>query len=192
MGFVKFILTLVVLVGLCLAGSWYIKTPQPPQMSAQWRYLTDTASYTFHEWKSSPADLSTREQIEFWRPLAAGDNVVAQIEIARLLFSQAAEDLQAYRMAATFLDEPANTLGIPLAQNALGVAVRDGLGVPANKAEAYKWFYLASVRGLDLAEKNMLDLTHYMSESDLAKAKSLVESWEDSHGGRQMTSLISQ
>ncbi len=175
-GVLKLFLISVVLLALGFCGWWYLATPQPPTFPAQMRYLKDTIAFQTHHFQRLPsfdfdgASTITQEEADFWLPMAQEGNSVAQIFVARYLFSQGEKNPRAYQTALTFL-RPAAMDGIPVAQNALGVAYRYGLGVPQNTVEATKYFILAAARGLRLAQDNLYQMSRQITPDEMKEAK---------------------
>lgn len=170
--FINFLITFGIIALVCIGGYWFVMTPQPARTDEQIAYAIDTATFKVQQYK-----LKEQENITTWRDWARAGNRVAGLEQARLLFAQGPSNPNAYIEAATLL-RPLADKGIPEAQNALGVLVRDGLGgMQPDKLEAYKWFSLANARGLDLAERNMLELSHQMTSSQIFEAESRASTW---------------
>jgi TPR repeat protein len=171
----NFLLSLFVLIGVVMAARWYMTTPQPIGLAAQGVYLRDTVVFEIKRHRD-PLPQDPLRQIDYWRPLAEKQNSLAQLQIAQLLFSQAVRNRDLYAQAAGYL-RPAAERSVPLAQNALGVMYRDGLGMKQDRAEAYKWFTLSAERGLTLAEENRLALAHQMTPADVLRAQQLALTW---------------
>lgn len=177
-GFVKLLLItlLLVLIGFC--GWWYALTPQPPKAAARWAYMRDTLEFHTHNFQRLPdfkmkstGSIPTENEVNFWLPVAQSGNRVAQIYVAQYLFAQGSNtNPMPYVRALEFL-RPAADEGIPTAQNAVGVAYRYGLGVAQDSIEATKWFKLAAATGLKLAQENLYQMAHVLTEEDLAEAE---------------------
>lgn len=175
-GFVKFMVFIAVLLGLSVGGSWYVKNPQPARLSAQVAYMKDEMAFLALRSKLDDT-MMPEEKLAILKPLAEQGNVVAQIETANMLFGMAVNEPALYKNAVAIL-KPGVDLGVPLAQNAYGVAVRNGLGgLAADKIEAYKWFSLAARRGLELANANALDVSRHLTTLELAEADKRAEAW---------------
>jgi TPR repeat protein len=61
----------------------------------------------------------------------------------------------------------------------LGNSYRDGLGVPQNYIEAYKWYFLAGVRGHPDAATQMQAVAHFMSEDQISEARNAAKAFAD-------------
>lgn len=158
----------LILLGFC--GWWYSLTPQPTSYSARMIYLRDTFMFHTRNLQQLPTmtkrviggDPPSEQEVRFWLPSADAGNTVAQIYVSQYFFAMGAQNPMAYERAIAYL-KPAAELGIPIAQNALGVAYLYGYGVPQQDEKAYYWFYQAATRGLDLAQTNLMSLTRRLS-----------------------------
>lgn len=168
-GIIKIVLTAAVLTMIGFFGWWYGTTPQPQGLAAQWGYLEDTVLFQTKYFTRLPDfknEHLQENEVTYWLAKAEQGNNVARIAIAQYLFVKGPTNPVAYQRATFFLD-PAAKAGIPLAQNALGVAYRHGLGVTQDKIEAAKWFKLAAQRGLGLAEQNLYQIAKSLTAEDL-------------------------
>ncbi len=180
--FVKFLLIVVVLITIGFCGWWHFLTPQPPSFNGQIRYLKDTLAFQSRNFTRPPrldkknTEQIAQEDILYWLPTAQQGNFVAQIYIAKYLFAQGQTNPVTYPRAVEYL-LPSAQIGIPIAQNALGVAYRHGLGVKQDKVEAYKWFSLAAKRGLDIAENNLLEISRELNASMIEEGRNRAILW---------------
>ena len=70
-------------------------------------------------------------------------------------------------------------------QYRLGVMYHEGRGVEQCRIQAYKWLYLASVRGVTKAGPLRDSLEEKMAAEDVAEAKRLAREWMAQHPNRQ-------
>lgn len=177
-GILKFTLIGLILIAIGFCGWWYLLTPQPQSAAAQWHYLQDTLSFNTRGFRHLP-DIKnmiqpdsnvSQAEADYWLEAAQGGNNVARIYIAQYLFDQGEKNPRAYQRALAFL-RPAAAEGIPIAQNAMGVAYRLGLGVAQDNIEATKYFLLAANRGLRLAQDNLYQMSRKISADDMKEAK---------------------
>ena len=63
--------------------------------------------------------------------------------------------------------------GDKIAQSKLGVMYKNGTGVPQDDKEAYAWLSVAKANSLELAEKNLGNVTKKMTKEQIVQAKSL-------------------
>jgi enhanced entry protein LpnE len=168
---------LALLAGVGAGGYWYINTPQPINMNDRVNYARDMAIYDYYLLRQPKSS----DTLAYFLPLAQKGNVAAETRVAELYFFVGQNDPQAYKLAASYLVKAANQ-GIPNAQNALGVAYRNGLGVAqVDKIEAWKWFNLSAKQGVVLAKKNLADLTPELDQAELDQAQIHVDEWLASH-----------
>ncbi len=64
------------------------------------------------------------------------------------------------------------------AQVNLGIMSSQGLGVPKDSVQAYRWYTLAASQGDDLADKFKDHLAKSMTLDQLAKAQRLAREWQ--------------
>lgn len=164
---------------MIFSSIWYFRTPQPINWSAQMVFARETAEYKYYNYKKEKKD----DELKYWAPIALKGNAPAQLHVAEILYQKAAEDSTYYAHAVPFLIGAANK-GLPLAQNALGVALRNGLGVQQDRVEAWKWFMLSARQGIELAKKNMQSMGREMTASDLQKAKLQADLWIKASAGK--------
>ena len=168
----NFLLCCVVLAFVVWSCYWYVTEPQPGKLDDQVMYLKDGTLYKLQT-LADPISSDLNTAIAQLKPIAAQGNGVAQVKLAEIMFKT-----NNYLSAIQYL-KPNVDHGNPVAQNAYGVMVRDGLGgVPSDKLEAYKWFSIAAGRGFKLAQDNALALSHQMTSNELVQAEQLADSWE--------------
>lgn len=151
---------------------WYVRTPQPIGPYAQWNYIKQSVVYHYYDYKKDP----NADKLAYWMPLALHNNAIAQTDVAELYFASGQANPADYKIAVDYLTKAADQ-GLPEAQNALGVAYRNGLGVPMDKLESYKWFGLAARQGMDLAIQNLADVTFELTPKEQEEAKLRVGLW---------------
>lgn len=175
MRFINFILMIAVLAGLVIGGKWYVSTPQPARLDAKIDYAMDTAMFELDNRQQNFANPT--EELAHWRPLARAGNIAAQLRAAELLFGEGQRNPKAYIEAVAYARIAADK-GIPAAQNVMGVAALQGLGdVPKSNIDAYKWFDLASDRGLERAHDNVLRLATDMTTDQVLDAEHKSDTW---------------
>jgi TPR repeat protein len=168
-----FLIIIVGLIGACGMGVfWYLNTPQPIGAYAQGNYARQMITYEYLEYKRD----RYKDDLGYWIPFAQKGNGPAETRVAELYFTRGDDNPDNYKVAVTYLTRAA-ALGLPVAQNALGVALRNGLGIAQDKVEAYKWFSLAARQGLKLAQKNLDDLTPELTDKERDQAALRVDLW---------------
>lgn len=176
-----FLAVLSALIGFVLSAYWYFTTPQPARFDMQMAYLRDTVEFKYRNF-SRPGHI---DELNFWRPIARENNMVAQLRVAELLYARAEKYPSSYEEAFLYLDIVANK-GIPMAQNALAVSYCHGLGVAQNRIECFKWFSLAASRGYALAQKNMIDMSRELTTEEMIDVESRVAAWKMQYEGRDL------
>lgn len=151
---------------------WYFSTALPARPDMQVKFAKDTAVFEYYR-LTKPR---TAKAFAYYVEAAHGDNLLARLKIAELLFKRAQKKPVIYKEAIIYLKDLSG-LGLPQAQNALGVAYWHGLGVKADRIEAYKWFSLASKRGHGRARKNLLNLTRKFTDKDVAQGQKRADEW---------------
>jgi hypothetical protein len=68
--------------------------------------------------------------------------------------------------------------GLHDAQHFLGLTYENGIGVSQNFVQAYKWYNLAGVNGLEIADKDRDALTKQMTPDQIAEAQQLAREWK--------------
>jgi hypothetical protein len=175
---------LAILAKCFYAGWWYATVPQPARIDERLAYTKDALILKAYACKQN-LSINGKAAPKDVMMLADQGNLVAQIEAAQLLFAQAKKDPKHYKSAVIYLENAAEH-GIPAAQNAYGVAVRDGLGdLTVDKLEAFKWFSLAAGRGLMLGDKNAIMLSKDMSPEELADAEHRAALWMQEYLNRK-------
>ena len=176
-------LRLVILIILAAPTIWgfvrYIKTPLPIRHDIQVAYMKDYALSELNRIKAR-ADV---DDLNYWTRLAQEGNLRAKLETGRILFMQGNQNPENYTKAIPYLG-PAADAGLPLAQNAIGVAAQNGLGLQKDYIEAYKWFKLASDQGLDLAEQNLMNLSRSLTSVEITEALRRQKLWLDAYKTR--------
>jgi TPR repeat protein len=71
----------------------------------------------------------------------------------------------------------ASSLGLNLAQNRLGVIYAEGVIVPRNLIEAYKWFLIATANGYEPAKDNRIRAESRLSRVEIRSAEGLAKQW---------------
>lgn len=168
-----FFLSLGAVAVIIMAIIWLVTTPQPAHFMAKVNFAKETIQFRYYDRRKTSDDL------RYWIPIAKEGNGPAQILVAQRLYVLGQNNKVYYNHAVPFLTSAAEK-GLPVAQNALGVAYRNGLGVEQNKVEAWKWFMLSARQGIELAKTNMASLGKQMSATDLEKAQNLVDAWLNS------------
>ncbi|WP_416546083.1 tetratricopeptide repeat protein [Limnohabitans sp. DCL3] len=79
------------------------------------------------------------------------------------------KSIEAYKTAAS--------LGLNLAQNRLGVIYAEGVMVPRNLIEAYKWFLIATANGYEPAKDNRIRAESRLSRVEIRSAESSAKQW---------------
>jgi TPR repeat protein len=116
-----------------------------------------------------------RGALEAWRPLAEAGDGEAQVALAGLYGSglgvpaDLAEAARWYRRAAE--------QGEAIAQLNLGDLHARGAGVPRDLVQAYLWLSLAAAQGRRWPAQRRREIATAMTETQLAEAQRLVESW---------------
>jgi hypothetical protein len=177
-GFLKLGLISLALILFGFCGWWYCLTPQPLRYEDRLVYLQDTFLFHTRNLLHLPTQIMrlvrhappSDADVRFWLPSAEAGNRVAQIYVSQHFFAMGATNQAAYVRAVEFL-RPAAETGIPIAQNALGVAYQYGYGVEADPVIAYRWFYQSASRGLDLADENLTRLTKTLTPAQLKQAQ---------------------
>jgi TPR repeat protein len=189
-GLLRTIISGVIVIAFAMTAWWYVTTPQPPQFNEKMAYLGHTMRFELrHQFKKTEimrAGLPV--QIAFARGMADRGNTAAQIYAMRAMFEAAKTWPNYYQDALAYI-RPLSERGYPIAQNAYGVMLRDGLGgVVIDRIEAYKWFLLASEQGHDLATVNAERLSRAMTAPDILEAQQRSNMWrlEKASGGNRL------
>lgn len=167
-----FVLLLILssIAGLIFSILWYARTPQPHHLRAQYHFAKETLQFEYYDYKKTSDDL------KYWLPIAKEGNGPAQLYVSHMMYRYGEKNPAYYASALPYLTMAANK-GLPLAQNALGVAYLNGLGVQADKLEAYKWFVLAANEGIELALRNKEALARRMTATEISRAKLSADQW---------------
>jgi TPR repeat protein len=90
-----------------------------------------------------------------------------------------------YRKATDWLQKAAEQ-NYGLAQFNLGFLYQNGLGVPLNYAEAYKWFTLAANSDLAASRRALKELTQIMTTTQLRDGQAKVSDWVSRHNNLEL------
>lgn len=174
--FLKFLLlATVVVVGGAIAY-WTVQVPQPLRHDVKIAYFRDAVIYTYQRMSKPPAHDDLRDVIIY----ANEGNLYAQTKAGQLLFDLGAQNPENYAQAVHYLSFTAE-MGLPIAQNAYGIAKRYGLGTNQNVIEAYKWLKLSADTNYPLAKKNLFDLSRQLTTRQIDDGVAASKQWIDQY-----------
>jgi TPR repeat protein len=114
--------------------------------------------------------------LRFWRPIAQGGHVVAQILVGHMYITGKGVTKD-YTQGAIWIRKAADQ-GNADAQDALGNMYRQGEGVPKDDLQAYFWFLLASVNGDAYSVKNRDSAERILTPEQRAAAQADARNWK--------------
>ncbi|MDB5477640.1 MAG: putative hemagglutinin protein [Alphaproteobacteria bacterium] len=174
------LLRLFFFLGFCAAigifALWYIRTPQPLRHDVQIAYFRDSIIYEYHKTLAK----EKTEDTAFLTTLAQQGNIPARIKTSELLFLKGKENPASYKEAVDILKVLAEE-GVPFGQNALGVALNNGLGLDKDKIEAFKWFKLAGETGYMLPRDNLMKLGLTLTQEEISQGSKRAEEWRENY-----------
>jgi TPR repeat protein len=117
------------------------------------------------------------ELIPVYEPLANDDNIVAQYYLGRVYYNlPTTPKAPNYHNALRYFQTAASE-GWPDAQNAYGVMLMNGRGVPLNRVEAYKWFSIAAQAGHQKAQSNLSLVSSQMTMDEVYEGEKNASYW---------------
>jgi len=150
-----------------LALSWYRKAAQQGDPLAGW-----LAGRVIYAGLAAPRDLN--EAGNLFASSAQDGNPFAQYLLGKVKLER-----QQYSQAADWMRKAAEQ-GLPQAQLQLALLLRDGQGVPQDKAQAYVWMLLSSRAGTHALNSDLQSLEADLGTNEVEHLKSKAEELEGS------------
>lgn len=167
-----------VLAGMFLRGNGI---PKDTERAASW--LMKAADRGHAQAQFALAELYERgegvkadpvQAVRWYEMAARQQHGLAQLRLGEIYLVGGADVSRDFGKAHLWLIRAAKS-GVPDAQYALGIMYRDGLGIPADNAVAFKWFTFAAQSGHNKAEEAVRDLDGRLTGSERAEARNLLK-----------------